>query len=146
MKKIDVCPFCGAEKCVSVVVDNDETTLYHCHACRYDFTDEDYRHETLRKQVSAICSAFEATEEHPLSCVLDDAVELHVDLFEVSQGLSESEKPQVLSVFHDPEGIVWIKTDGDDVIEIDDILTDSIGEILAWLKENYRVKNGETEH
>ena len=143
---INNCPFCEAEHSVNIVDANEDSTSYHCSSCERDFTDEDYRHEILRKQVSAICSAFEADEEHPLSCVLNDAVELHVDLFEVSQGLSESEKPQVLSVFHDPEGIVWIKTDSDDVIEIDDILTDSIGEILAWLKENYRVKNGETEH
>ena len=137
---INDCPFCGAERSINIVDDNEDTTSYHCNNCERNFTDEDYRHEILRKQVSAICSAFEADEEHPLSCVLSDTVELHVDLFEVSQGLSEFEKPQVLSVFQDSEGIVWIKTDSDSVIELDDILTDSIEEILNWLKENYRIE------
>ena len=139
MEKIDFCPFCGAEN-VSVVVDNDETTSYHCSSCERDFTDDDHRHEVLRKQVSSICSAFEATEEHPLSCVLPDAVELHVDLYEISQGLSEFEKPHVLSVFQDFEGIVWIAVEYDGFVELDDIQTDSIREILEFLKENYHVK------
>lgn len=142
---INNCPFCGAEHSINTVNDNEDTTSYHCSSCEHDFTDEDYRHEMLRKQVSAICSAFEADEKHPLSCVLEGTVELHVDLFEVSQGLSEFEKPQVLSVFHDSEGIVWINTDSDDIIELDSILTDSIEEILNWLKENYRIEIWKSE-
>ena len=92
-------------------------------------------HEILRRKVSAICSAVYATEEHPIDCSGFDE-ELHVDLYEISQDLRESEKPQVLSVFHDPECIVWIKTDSDGIIELDDILTDSIREILMYLEEN----------
>ena len=95
-------------------------------------------HEILRRKVSAICSAVYATEEHPIDCTGFD-MELHVDLYEVSQGLRESEKPQVLSVFHDPECIVWIETDSDGIIELDDILTDSIREILMYLEENLNV-------
>lgn len=96
-------------------------------------------HELLRQKISAICSAVYATEEHPIDCSGFDT-ELHVDLYEVAQGLSEMMKPQLLSVFQDSEGIVWITTDfSDEPIELDDILTDSIKEILMYLEENLNV-------
>ena len=96
-------------------------------------------HELLRQKISAICSAVYATEEHPIDCSGFDT-ELHIDLDEVAQGLSEMMKPQLLSVFQDSEGIVWITTDfSDDSIELDDILTDSIKEILMYLEENLNV-------
>jgi hypothetical protein len=63
-------------------------------------------------------------------------MELHIDIYEVSQGLSEMEKPMVKTIFADQEGIVWITIDfEDEPIELDSILTDSIREILQWLKD-----------
>ena len=57
----------------------------------------------------------------------------------MAQGLSESLKPQVENIFQDSEGIVWITIDGE-VIELDNILTDSMVEILEWLKDVYNIE------
>ena len=136
MKVIKTCPFCGCKK---VVIDHEDDNqyYYHCPECEYDFSDEDAEHELLRQQVSAICSQENATEDNPINCVRDDAMELHIEgIDEAAQGLSESEKPMVTSIFQDQEGIVWITIEFyDEPIELDDILTDSIREILQWLKE-----------
>ena len=135
MKLVKQCPFCGHERVVLEREDEDQN-YYHCPECEYDFSDEDVEHELLRQKVSSICSALEAAEEHPIDCSNFDT-ELHIDLDEVAQGLSEMEKPQLLSVFQDFEGIVWIITDfNNEPIELDDILTDSIREILVYLEEN----------
>ena len=135
MKVIKTCPFCGCER---VVIDreDDYQYYYHCPECEYDFSDDDAEHETLRQKVSAICSRENATEDNPINCVRDDSCELHIEgIDEAAQGLSESEKPMVTSVFQDQEGIVWITVEFyDDPIELDDILTDSIREILHWLE------------
>ena len=138
MKLVKQCPFCGHERVVLERKDEYQN-YYHCPNCEYDFSDEDVEHELLRQKVSSICSALEATEEHPIDCSNFD-MELHIDLDEVAQGLSEMEKPQLLSVFQDSEGIVWIITDfNDEPIELDSILTDSIREILVYLEENLNV-------
>ena len=70
-------------------------------------------------------------------------MELHIDTYEVSQGLSEMEKPLVENVFLDQEGIVWATIDGE-VLELDGLLTDSLAEILEWLEEAYHIKAGES--
>ena len=132
------CPFCGAEKAVETHEDEYQR-YYHCPECDRHFSDEDAEHEILRRKVSAICSAVYATEKHPIDCSRFD-MELHIDIHEVSQGLSEVEKPQVLTIFQDTEGIVWITIDFmDEPIELDSILTDSIREILQYLEENLNV-------
>jgi len=135
MKVIKTCPFCGCER---VVIDHEDDYqyYYHCPECEYDFSDEDAEHETLRQKVSAICSREHATEDNPINCVRDDAMELHIEgIDEAAQGLSESEKPMVTSILQDQEGIVWITVEYyDEPIELDDILTDSIREILHWLE------------
>ena len=135
MKAIKTCPFCGCER---VVIDHEDENqyYYHCPECEYDFSDEDAEHEQLRQQVSAYCSREMATEDNPIVCDGEDSMELHIDIYEVSQGLSESEKPMVKTIFADPEGVVWITIDfEDEPIELDSILTDSIREILQWLKD-----------
>ena len=136
MKAIKTCPFCGCER---VVIDHEDDYqyYYHCPECEYDFSDEDAEHEQLRQQVAGYCSREMATEDNPIVCVRDDAMELHIEgIDEAAQGLSESEKPMVKTIFADPEGIVWITIDFyDEPIELDSILTDSIREILQWLEE-----------
>ena len=135
MKAIKTCPFCGYERVV-LEREDEHQNYYHCPDCEYDFSDEDVEHEVLRQQVSAYCSREMATENNPIVCDGEDNMELHIDIDEASQGLSEAEKPQVLTIFHDPEGIVWITTDFcDEPIELDNVLTDSIREILQWLKD-----------
>ena len=135
MKEIKVCPFCGEEE--TIVVSGNS---YHCNCCERNFTIDDFKHEILRQKISSICSAEFATEENPISCVSDDVMELHIEgIDEEAQGLSESEKPQVTNIFLDGEGIVWATIDGD-VIDIDDLLTISLEEILEWLEDELSIK------
>ena len=135
MKMLKYCPFCGATN--SLIVAED---FYYCNTCNTDFSSEDVKHEILRQKISAVCSFFKATEENPLNCVLDDEMELHISgVDEVAQGLSEFLKPQVENLFQDPEGVVWVTIDGE-VIELDNILTDSMSEILEWLKDVYNIE------
>lgn len=148
MKLVKQCPFCGHERVV-LEREDEYQNYYHCPNCEYDFSDEDVEHELLRQKVSSICSAFEATEEHPIDCTRPEYSELHIEGFnEPAQGLSEAEKPQVLTIFQDPEGIVWFTSDfTEEPVELDSILTDSIREILMYLEENLNVgidENGVT--
>ena len=129
------CPFCNDTN--SLIAAED---FYHCSTCDTDFSSEDVKHEILRQKISAVCSSFKATEENPISCVLEDEIELHISgVDEVAQGLPEALKPQVENIFQDPEGVVWITIDGE-AIELDNILTDSMSEILEWLKDVYNVE------
>lgn len=129
------CLFCGGTNSLIVAEDT-----YHCNTCNTDFSFEDFEHEILRQKISAVCSFFKATEENPLNCVQEDEIELHISgVDEVAQGLSESLKPQVENIFQDPEGVVWITIDGE-VIELDNILTDSMAEILEWLIDVYNIE------
>ena len=67
-------------------------------------------------------------------------MELHISgVDEVAQGLSEFLKPQVENIFQDSEGVVWITIDGE-VIELDSILTDSMVEVLEWIKDVYNIE------
>lgn len=134
IKEITVCPFCGAE---NSVISTGENT-FHCSNCECDFDSDDIEHEVLRKLVSHYCSVLKATEDNPINCVREDVCELHISGFdEVAQGLPENLKPQVLSIFQDCEAIVWITTDMmNDPVELDDLITESIEEIVAWLNEN----------
>ena len=135
MKKLKNCPFCGGTN--SLIVTEDS---YHCSTCNTDFSSEDIKHEILRQKISTVCSFFKATEVNPFNCVREDEIELHISgVDEVAQGLSESLKPQVENIFQDSEGIVWITIDGE-VIELDNILTDSMVEILEWLKDVYNIE------
>lgn len=95
MKVIMTCPFCGDEHCI-VETENG----YHCTSCEYDFTEDDYQHEQLRQKISCLCSANNATEDNPIKC---DVIVGEDE----SQGLSDSEKPHVIGIFHDSEGVVW---------------------------------------
>ena len=135
MKKIKSCPFCGADG-KNVLHYKSKKGFYVCNECGSIFNEEDIEHELLRQKVSAICSREYATEDNPIVCDDDNHMELHIDLYEVSQGLSEMEKPMVKNIFQDEEGIVWLTIDfEDEPIELDSILTDSIREVLQWLEE-----------
>ena len=126
MKVIMTCPFCGAEHCV--VLDGDN---YHCTSCEYDFTDDDIEHEKLRQKISCICSAHYASEEHPIDCtggllVIGD---------DEAMGLSELDKPQVTSIFHDHEGIIWVNIYGiSEPQEADKLTTSDLRNIYNWLQ------------
>lgn len=135
------CPFCGAEKATKTHEDKN-WKYYHCPECDRHFSDEDAEHEMLRQKVSSICFAFEATEEHPIDCTRSEYSELHIEGFdEQAQGLSEAEKPQVLTIFQDTEGIVWFTSDfTEEPVELDSILTNSIQDILFWLEYNLNKK------
>jgi len=139
------CPYCGSEN-----ITIQATDLLECNDCKELFTHEDVEHNILRDKISSICSAFEATEDNPINCIREDAMELHIEgITEAAQGLSESEKPQVSTVFHDPEGIVWItfleypfggSPCNSEPMELDSIsINDSLKEILSWLEENLSV-------
>lgn len=143
------CPIC-LEEDYEVLA----TALYRCNKCGHEFDYDDYEHEELRQRISSVCSALEATEEKPINCELENAMELHISgIYEEAQGLSEAEKPQVSVVFQDDTGIVWVGfkdnvlldangyviTD-DGIIELDSLITTSLREILSWLEENYRIE------
>lgn len=135
MKILNNCPFCSDTN--SLIVTEDS---YHCSTCNTDFSSEDIRHEILRQKISAVCSFFKATEANPINCVQEDEMELHISgVDEVAQGLSEFLKPQVENIFQDSEGVVWTTIDGE-VIELDSILTDSMVEILEWIKDVYNIE------
>jgi hypothetical protein len=81
-----------------------------------------------------------ANEDNPLLCILEDAMELHIEgIDESAQGLSEAEKPLVSNIFEDSTNVVWATIDGE-IIEIDSLLTESLAEILEWLEENYDIQ------
>lgn len=132
MEYIEICPFCKEHK---VVISNDNT-FYHCNGCETDFTEDDVEHELLRQQISCVCSGEEATEEKPIDCTKDGTM-LIIGNSE-AQGLSELEKPQVTSVFQDYDGIVWVNIYGsNEPIEVDDLDTLDLQNILDYLQENY---------
>ena len=137
MKETDVCPYCGSKNW-EYMGDEYEPQEYHCHECDCWFGEEDCEREQLRHKISAFCSAMHATEENPIVCDREDAMELHIEGYtEHAQGLSESEKPQVVSVFHDYEGVVWARVKYEsEPIDLSEItVTDSLREILNWLEE-----------
>lgn len=145
MKEKIFCPSCISENVL--VMANDR---YKCEECGFEFNMADMEHESLRQKISSICSAVFATEENPVNCIRESAMELHIEgITEAAQGLSESEKPQISTVFQDSEGIVWVtfveypmggSPRNSEPIEIDRItVNESLKEILSWLEENLRV-------
>lgn len=131
MKVIMTCPFCGEEHCV--VIDGNN---YHCTSCEYDFTEDDYEHELLRQKISCVCSGEEATEEKPIDCTKDGALLTIGD--DEAQGLGDLEKPRVMGVFQDFDGVVWVNIEGvDEPQEADMLSTSDLQNILNWLEENY---------
>ena len=127
MKVIMKCPFCGEEHCVTI-----EGNGYHCTSCEYDFTEDEYKHELLRQQISSVCEGENATEENPIDCTKDG--EMLIIGEDDAQGLSDLEKPQVKSVFQDCEGIVWVNIIGcKEATEADDLTTSDLETIINWL-------------
>ena len=142
MKETSVCPYCGSKNWEHMG-EEYEPHPYHCHECDTWFGECDEEREKMRHKISAICSAMQATEERPIVCDRDDAMELHIEgINEAAQGLSESEKPQVMKVYHDHEAIVWVEIEYcDEPIELTDItVTDSLSQILHWLEEYCDIK------
>lgn len=134
MKEIKFCPYCKEHE----VVISSDGTYYHCNSCESDFDEDEFEHELLRQQISCVCSGEEATEEKPIDCTKDGAL-LTIGS-EEAQGLSELEKPRVIGVFQDFEGIVWVNIEGiDEPQEADMLSTSDLQTILDWLEENYGV-------
>lgn len=144
--------FCPS--CLKVDYEVLATTLYRCNKCGEEFSYDDYEHEELRQKISSICSAMQATEEKPIRCDSENDMELHINgIYEEVQEISEAEKPQVVSVFHDQQCVVWVRfkdpvliaTDGsiitdDGLIELDALITVSLKQILEWLEKNLDIK------
>ncbi len=121
MKVSMTCPFCGGEHCV--ILDGDG---YHCTSCEYNFTDDDIQHEEYRQKISGFCSRDYATEEKPIKC---DIIIGHDGI-----GLSELEKPNVIGIFQDSEGIVWVFVYGvPEPVEADELTTDDLKTIYDYL-------------
>ena len=132
MKEIQVCPFCKEH---DVIISNDGT-FYHCNSCDCDFDEDGYEHELLRQQISCVCSGEDATEENPIDCTKDGALLTIGD--DEAQGLSDLDKPRVMGVFQDSEGIVWVNIEGvNEPQEADMLSTSDLQNILDWLEENY---------
>lgn len=130
MKLKMTCPFCGEDHCIV-----ETKNGYHCTSCEYDFTDDDLEHEELRKKISCVCSAHYASEEKPIDCTKGFLLTIGDD---EAMGLSELEKPQVSSIFHDNEGVVWIKMVGEEEPkEVDSLTTSDLKAILTWLEEDW---------
>lgn len=108
----------------------------------WSYAKKEAEHEALRRRLSAACSYFDATEEKPLNCDVENGVQLHIQgIDEEAQGLSEAEKPQVTGVFHDPEGIVWVTIKYyNEPIEADNLLNVSLQQILDWISEKFQMK------
>ena len=137
MKETSVCPVCGSKNW-EYMGDEYEPQVYHCHECDNWFGDADKEREELRQKISAICSAMHATEENPIVCN-----ELSIEgVTEAAQGLSESEKPQVMKVYHDHEAIVWVEIEYcDEPIELSNItVKESLSQILRGLEEDCNIK------
>jgi len=97
------------------------------------------KHERLRRKISSVCSALYATEETPINCNREDCTMLTIGHDE-AMGLSELELPQVTEIFHDHEAIVWVRILGEDEpIELDDLPTSDLEDILNWLGEELNI-------
>ena len=97
------------------------------------------KHEKLRRKISSFCSALYATEENPIKCDNDKCVMLTIGHDE-AMGLGELELPQVTEIFHDHEAIVWVRILGEDEpIELDDLPTSDLEDILNWLGEELNI-------
>ena len=111
--EIKTCPFCGSE---NIVKDGDHYVCQNKDCERYIYEDTPQL-EDLRHKISAMISSVYGDEENPFVCA-----EPIVIGEEEAQGLSEAEKPKVVSMFHDYEGIVWFNLeDYDEPIEFDDL-------------------------
>ena len=94
------------------------------------------RHEDLRRLISAFCSAFYASETNPINCNVEGCDLLTIG-HDDAMGLSELEMPQIEGIFHDCEAIVWVVLVGnDEPMEVDDLSTSDLENILAWLENN----------
>lgn len=93
--------------------------------------------EILIKDIVRICKRQNASEKYPI--LFNNGVELHIQGFEEeAQGLSEFEKPQVLSIYIDSDDVVWFTSDfSDSPVRLDEIIPNSIWDIFHRLIEDY---------
>jgi hypothetical protein len=57
-----------------------------------------------------------------------------------AMGLSELELPQVTEIFHDNEGIVWVKILGEgEPRELDELSTSDLKDIFKWIEEELHI-------
>ncbi len=123
MKRIEICPFCGAENTI-INVGNE----YHCNDCEYDFNDEDAEFEDCRHKVSALVSSVHINEEHPLECDI---------VIGETHGLNKASNKHIVGVFHDYEAIVWFKNRGnEELYNFDDLTLSEAQKVLYELTYN----------
>ncbi len=97
------------------------------------------KHEKLRRKISSVCSALYSTEETPINCNREDCMMLTIGHDE-AMGLSELELPQVTEIFHDYEGIVWVKILGEgEPRELDELSTSDLKDIINWFEEELHI-------
>lgn len=96
-------------------------------------------HEKLRRKISSVCSALYATEQSPIKCDEEEHMMLTIGHDE-AMGLSELELPQVTEIFHDYEGIVWVKVLGEgEPRELDELSTSDLKDIFKWIEEELHI-------
>ena len=83
------CPYCGCE-----IVHSNGYWRFLCPECHREFSFEDHEFETTRHRISALLSAYTATEERPMK--LDITIR----------------SAHITGAFHDSEAIVWLILDG----------------------------------
>lgn len=111
--EIKTCPFCGSE---NIILDGDHYVCQNKDCERYIYEDTP-KLEDLRHKISAMISSVCGDEENPF--VFAEPIVIGE---EEAQGLSDAEKPKVVSMFHDYEGIVWFNLEHyDEPIEFDDL-------------------------
>ena len=125
---ITFCPFCGNEHAITL---NGETNEYHCPSCEFDFTEEEFFHEILRHRISAFC--MDTSEQNPIYC---DGITIGDD---DAMGIGELNKPMLISIFQDYEGILWGNIYGYSLaMELDYFSNNDLNKILTWLEENQK--------
>ena len=86
--------------------------------------------EEIRQRISAICSRFSAVKDKPLLCDVTVPSLIGVG------------SPNIVNVFHCPEGIVWATIEGSkEPVDLSEVtVTDSL-ELLLWhLEEKYNIQ------
>lgn len=127
MKEIKECPYCGSKE---LIMDGD---YYFCKECENFIHHNTLEFEDLRHKISAVISSVYGSEDNPLVC--KTPITIGED---ESQGLSESEKPKVISMFHDNEGIVWFNIEYyEEPVEFDKLTLSDVKSI--WNKINEKI-------
>lgn len=84
--------------------------------------------ESIRHYLSRILADHCATEQRPLEC--------DISLTFGSNGISDLEQTQVIALYEDSEGIIWVLEDiNSDYIELDKVWIDNQIDIVKGLEQ-----------